>query len=76
MSGANCQQKKGNCSKGFHVCTIRLEKVITLRVQVPNLVSYTIRTTNLHNYYPQLEYLILGSFGPLGFRVWVWLCLL
>ena len=30
-------------------------------------LSYTLQNTNLHNYYPKTEYLIIGSFGP--FRV-------
>ena len=28
--------------------------------------SYTLQNPNLHNYYPKTEYLIIGSFGPLG----------
>ena len=39
----------------------------TLRVQVPNK-SYTLLNIELHNYYPKSEYLIIGSFGLLGFR--------
>ena len=27
---------------------------------------YTLKNSNLHNYYPKPEYLIIGSFGPLG----------
>ena len=30
------------------------------------LLSYTLQNPNLHNYYPKTEYLIIGSFGPLG----------
>ena len=30
-------------------------------------LSYTLKNSNLHNYYPKPEYLIIGSFGPLGF---------
>ena len=29
-------------------------------------LSYTLQNSNLHNYYPKLKYLIIGSFGPLG----------
>ena len=29
-------------------------------------LSYTLQNSNLHNYYPKPEYLIIGSFGPLG----------
>ena len=29
-------------------------------------LSYTLKNSNLHNYYPKPEYLIIGSFGPLG----------
>ena len=28
--------------------------------------SYTLKNSNLHNYYPKPEYPIIGSFGPLG----------
>ena len=28
--------------------------------------SNTVQNPNLHNYYPKTEYLIIGSFGPLG----------
>ena len=28
--------------------------------------SYTLQNPNLYNYYPKTEYLIIGSFGPLG----------
>ena len=31
-------------------------------------LSYTLKTSNLHNYYPKPKYLIIGSFGPLGFQ--------
>ena len=29
-------------------------------------LSYNLKNSNLHNYYPKPEYLIIGSFGPLG----------
>ena len=29
-------------------------------------LSYPLKNSNLHNYYPKPEYLIIGSFGPLG----------
>ena len=29
-------------------------------------LSYTLKNSILHNYYPKTEYLIIGSFGPLG----------
>ena len=29
-------------------------------------LSYTLKDSNLHTYYPKPEYLIIGSFGPLG----------
>ena len=29
-------------------------------------LSYTLKTSNLHNYSPKPEYLTIGSFGPLG----------
>ena len=29
-------------------------------------LSYTLKNSNLHNYYPKPEYLIIGTFGPLG----------
>ena len=29
-------------------------------------LSCTLKNSNLHNYYPKPEYLIIGSFGPLG----------
>ena len=29
-------------------------------------VSYTLKNSYLHNYYPKPEYLIIGSCGPLG----------
>ena len=31
-----------------------------------NQLSYILKSSNLHNYYPKPEYLIIGSFGPLG----------
>ena len=27
-------------------------------------LSYTLKNSNLHNYYPKPEYPIIGSFGP------------
>ena len=41
---------------------------LTLRVQVPNYLSYTLQNSHLHNYYPKAQYLIEGSFGPFGLR--------
>ena len=38
---------------------------VTPRVQVPNNHILS-KNPNLHNYYPNTEYLIIGSFGPLG----------
>ena len=29
-------------------------------------LSYTLKNSNLHNYYLKPEYLIIGTFGPLG----------
>ena len=29
-------------------------------------LSYALKSSNLHNYYPKPEYLIIVSFGPLG----------
>ena len=37
--------------------------MFTLSVQEP------LQHPNLHNYYPKTEYLIIGSFGPLGVRL-------
>ena len=33
-------------------------------------LSYPLKNSNLHNYYPKPEYLIIGSFGPLGEGYW------
>ena len=30
-------------------------------------LSNTLKNSNLHNYYPKPEYLIIVSFGPLGY---------
>ena len=40
--------------------------IITPRVLLPNNHILS-KNPNLHNYYPKTEYLIIGSFGPLGF---------
>ena len=32
-------------------------------------LSYTLKNSNLHNYYPKSEYLIIVSFGPLGSKI-------
>ena len=37
-----------------------------IRVQVPNYQKPS-KIVILHNYYPKPEYLIIGSFGPLGY---------
>ena len=58
-----------------------IRATVTPRVQVPNNHILS-QSPNLHNYYPKTEYLIIGSFGPLGsgsrvldFRGRVWLLL-
>ena len=38
---------------------------VALRVQVFNYHILS-KNSNLHNYFPKPEYLIIGSFGPLG----------
>ena len=39
---------------------------LTLRVQVPKYHLLSKILTYITNYYPKAEYLIIGSFGPLG----------
>ena len=49
-------------------CRGRLGFTSFPQVQVPNNHILS-KNSNLHNYYPKTEYLIIGSFGPLRFRV-------